>query len=309
MDKIKAYKLISGVLLLVLIGIIGLLTAYIKLNEKTVTLDALRSENEIKQESDLKQEIREKLKDEKLEGLGEVKKEESPGAKEALDREKTKSKDNDSKYSSITICIDPGHGTTDKSVMERISPWGDEEKPGYAYGTTGVATGIPEKDLVLEVSLKLRDELERRGFTVVMTREEDRSDMTNIDRAEFGNSANSDLVVRVHANGLDDQSVKGMMVLVPTEAGLRDAEVVRKSRLAGQVILEEMLGTTGAKSLGLIERDDMTGFNWSKAPVILVEMGFMTNAEEDRLMSTPEYQGKLVEGMASGIIRYIDGQN
>ncbi|MGM9933770.1 MAG: N-acetylmuramoyl-L-alanine amidase, partial [Clostridium sp.] len=49
--------------------------------------------------------------------------------------------------------------------------------------------------------------------------------------------------------------------------------------------------------------DDMTGFNWSKVPVILVEMGFMSNPEEDKLLSDEGYQNKLAQGLCNGIVK------
>ena len=52
---------------------------------------------------------------------------------------------------------------------------------------------------------------------------------------------------------------------------------------------------------GVVERDDMTGFNWSKVPVILVEMGFLSNRSEDQMLSTGAYQDKLAKGLADGI--------
>ncbi|WP_293978545.1 N-acetylmuramoyl-L-alanine amidase, partial [uncultured Clostridium sp.] len=54
---------------------------------------------------------------------------------------------------------------------------------------------------------------------------------------------------------------------------------------------------------GISVRDDMTGFNWSKVPVILVEMGFMSNPEEDKLLSDEGYQNKLAQGLCNGIVK------
>lgn len=56
---------------------------------------------------------------------------------------------------------------------------------------------------------------------------------------------------------------------------------------------------------GVIERNDLTGFNWSKVPVVLVEMGFMSNPEEDRLLSDDNYQNKLAEGLCKGIMEAL----
>ncbi len=63
---------------------------------------------------------------------------------------------------------------------------------------------------------------------------------------------------------------------------------------------------TGAKNRGVSYRDDLTGTNWSTITNTLVEMGFMSNAEEDRKLSTSEYQNKIVNGIVNGINRYLN---
>ena len=65
------------------------------------------------------------------------------------------------------------------------------------------------------------------------------------------------------------------------------------------------MAATGARNLGLVARGDITGFNWSKVPVILPEIGFMTNPTEDRLMETSSYQTKIVDALARAILTFI----
>ena len=62
---------------------------------------------------------------------------------------------------------------------------------------------------------------------------------------------------------------------------------------------------TGARDRGIVEREDMTGFNWSEVPVILVEMGFLSNPEEDQAMSTDSYRKKLADGITRGIESWL----
>ena len=74
---------------------------------------------------------------------------------------------------------------------------------------------------------------------------------------------------------------------------------------AAEALLPAMVEATGAESDGIFRRDTYTGLNWSEVPSILVEMGFMTNEEEDYKLNDPAYQQLLVQGMVEGICAYM----
>jgi N-acetylmuramoyl-L-alanine amidase len=203
------------------------------------------------------------------------------------------------------VCIDPGHQGKGDPAEEAVGPGSAEMKAKMAAGATGVASKVPEYKLTLAVGLKVKAELEKLGATVVMTRETNDVNISNKERAELANKKGAELVVRIHADGASDGKVKGVSVLVPGKAGLKDEAVVAKSRKAGEVILQAYAAATGAASRGVVERNDMTGFNWSTVPVVLIELGFMSNAEEDQLMETEAYQGKMAEGIVKGVVGYL----
>lgn len=215
---------------------------------------------------------------------------------------------NQSKYGVLKdriICIDPGHQAKVNNSPERIAPSTDATKEKMSWGTAGVSTGVPEYKLNLSVSLKLKKALQDCGTKVVMTRETDDVDIGNIERAEIANSSKSEILVRIHADGSENASVKGISVLYPGNKYISDNKMLGDSKKAASFVLESLINSTGATSRGLSERSDMTGFNWSRVPVFLVEMGFMSNAQEDRLMNTAEYQDKLVAGMVDGLAEYF----
>ncbi len=207
----------------------------------------------------------------------------------------------------FTVCIDPGHGknTVDKKQTDPIAPGAKIQKAAVASGTVGVVTKVTEADLNLTVSKKLKESLEKQGAKIIMVRETEVCGLTNVERAKLWNSSNVDLTVRIHGNGTNDSSVSGVLMMIPGNKYIKDTELLKKSKKAGELILAGVLETTKAKSKGIQETSEMTGFNWSKVPVILLEMGFMTNPEEDRLLNTDDYQNKMVAGITEGLIKYV----
>lgn len=209
----------------------------------------------------------------------------------------------ESPLSGKLICIDPGHCVFSSNYQEPMAPGSGTKKSAFVSGTAGAV--YTEEQLNLIVGLKLEERLINSGATVIMTRRTAQSDLSNVGRAQLANEAGADLVVRLHADGSENHSVSGMSMLIPTSDYISDPELIAKSRRAGELILQQAAESTGARSLGLSPRSDMTGFNWSEVPVVLLEMGFMTNAEEDRLLSTEEYQDKIVDGIVSGLELYF----
>ena len=201
----------------------------------------------------------------------------------------------------ILVAIDPGHQRRGNSSQELLGPGTSETKAKVAGGTSGVATGVPEYELTLDISFLLRDELMSRGYEVFMIRESHDVDISNRTRAEMATEAGAHIFVRVHANGNTNSAVNGILTISPTKKTPYIPALYSRSLALSQCILDEMLATTGAKNMGIWETDTMTGINWSTMPVTIIELGFMTNPEEDRLMQTADYQQKLVDGIANGI--------
>ncbi|AIQ11476.1 N-acetylmuramoyl-L-alanine amidase [Paenibacillus durus] len=203
------------------------------------------------------------------------------------------------------ICIDAGHQGKGNNDKEPIAPGSKTMKPKVSSGTRGIATGKPEYKLTLEVALKLEKAL-ADDYKVVMIRRSNEVNITNRERAIRCNNAEADLVLRIHADGSDNKSVQGMSFLYPSAKSRYTRDIAQESLAAAKVLSEAILRETAAKSKGLIPRDDLTGFNWSKVPSVLIEMGFMTNRKEDRLLSTPEYQDKIVKGIKAGLDLYFN---
>lgn len=208
----------------------------------------------------------------------------------------------------FVVVIDPGHQRRGNNGEEPIGPGSSETKPKVSSGTSGVSSGVDESEVVLAVSLKLRDALQARGVTVVMTRTSQDVDLSNIERTRIANDARAGLYIRVHADGADSGSTRGIHVLYPASiAGWTD-DIATPSKRAAQLAQAALVAATGAQDRGTDPRSDMTGFNWSDVPVIIPEIGFMTNPEEDRLLNTASYQQKIADALADAAVRFLGGQ-
>lgn len=212
----------------------------------------------------------------------------------------------DDSYAHATgvVVIDAGHQATADMRREPIGPGASQTKPRVEGGTRGVVTHVPESRINLEVALRLQAALESRGVKVIMVRTTQAVDIPNSKRAEMANAAHAALFIRLHCDGAGSASTHGFLMLRPG-ANQWTGPIVAASKAAAADVDQSVLAATGAFDRGTQARNDLSGFNWSKVPTILVEMGVMTNPAEDRKLSSGSYQQLLADGMANGIARYL----
>lgn len=203
--------------------------------------------------------------------------------------------------SNITIVLDPGHASNANLEKEKLSPESNVLKIKDGGGAEGVITKTPEYKICMNIALKIKEELNTKGFNVIMTKEDNSLSLGNIERAEIGNKNNANLLIRIHADSADVSSVKGASILIPEPISPNTKAIYDKSKLYGKTIIDTFCEETNAKNRGVSERSDMTGFNWSKVPVVLVELGFLSNPEEDKLLSSTDYQDKCANALSKAI--------
>lgn len=205
------------------------------------------------------------------------------------------------------IGIDPGHQSesVDMSALEPNGPGSSEMKAKCTSGTQGTYSGVPEYQLNLEVSLQLKDELEQRGYQVVMTRTDNETAISNMERAQYAASQGAEIYVRIHANGDDSHTASGALTMSPSQNNPYIPQLFEQSDRLSRCIIDSYCAATGFQNLGIQYTDTMTGINWSTVPVTILEMGFMTSQNDDLKMNDAEFQKTMVQGIANGIDSYF----
>jgi N-acetylmuramoyl-L-alanine amidase len=203
------------------------------------------------------------------------------------------------------ICLDPGHGTP-AAIGRQVEPVG----PGSRVTKIKDGGGAPgEAAVALAIAKRTRKLLLARGYRVAMTRTGPTIKLGNGDgnvaRAKFCNRRHAALMVRIHADGSTDRSLHGVSTLVPAwHRGWTD-DIYRPSLRAGRALQLAVVRSTAAADRGLVQRSDLTGFNWADVPAVLVEAGFLSNPAEARRLHTGAYQQRVARGLARGVAAFV----
>lgn len=183
------------------------------------------------------------------------------------------------------IVIDPGHGGSDPGAIGRV-------------------LGVTDADLGLTIGKKLQTLLQEQGATVIMTRDTDIRVGLN-DRPAMANKAEADLFVSIHGNSAENTTAKGIQVYYyapDTSANLMAQRFIR-NKLATEVS-KSLQASTG--SISSVRTANYAVLRENDRPSILVEVGFLSNAEEEALLAEDSYRQKLANGMYQGILNYLN---
>ena len=167
--------------------------------------------------------------------------------------------------------------------------------PGHGGNDTGAMRGrILEKNITLQIALKVRKILQDYGFNkVVMTRTGDTT-ISLADRVETANSRNADIYVSIHINASVKSEVKGVETHYYTEKGLGVAKVIHK----------KLMENIDAEDRGLF-KSKFYVINHTEAPAVLLELGFISNEQERNSLISEKRQQESAQAIAEGIINYL----
>ena len=203
------------------------------------------------------------------------------------------------------VCLDPGHGTP-PAVGRQLEPIGPGSRTMKIKDGGGAAG---EAAVALAIARRARRLLLGRGYRVAMTRTVSTIHLGdgngNIARARFCNRSHAALMVRIHADGSTVRSLHGVSTLVPAwHRGWTD-DIYARSLRAGRALQKAVVRSTGALDRGIVQRADLTGFNWANVPAVLLETGFMTNPTESRRLRSGSYQQQLARGILRGVAVFV----
>lgn len=200
----------------------------------------------------------------------------------------------------LTIGINPGHQK--KTIKEKypIAPGSSKMAYGVKTGACGKYTRVNEYETTLQIGLKLKRILEEQGAKVVITRTTNDVMLTNIDRAQMLNEANVDIALQLHCNSVSSSSKHGNSGYIRTTG-----DWVEESRAMAACITSAISRVCGCANLGVKVKNDYMSLNWTTTPSVLLEMGYISNRTEDKLLATDEYREKMALGISEGIADYF----
>lgn len=203
------------------------------------------------------------------------------------------------------IVIDAGHQLREDIGKEAIGPGGKETEQKMDVGQVGVGTGQQEYDVTLATALKLKSELEGRGYTVYLTRNNNAVNISNKERSQVANNLYADAYISLHTGYAEDAEVRGVGAVCQTEKNSYVSDLYAESKELCKTLVDAMAKTTENKKQDIRETDELTGINWCSVPMALLEIGYLSNENDDRLLSSDQYYEKLAKGIANGLDEFF----
>ena len=175
----------------------------------------------------------------------------------------------------VVVVIDPGHGGRDP-------------------GAVGIG-GLQEKQVIFPISLRVAELLEQQGVVVVMTRRDD-STLDLRTRVDIANRAGGNIFVSIHANAISMSrpDVNGVETYFASERGRRLATTIQSN----------LLSATGMRDRG-VKQARFYVIRHTNMPAALVEVGFVTGAEDAPRLADPTWRETAAQAIARGILQYI----
>lgn len=203
------------------------------------------------------------------------------------------------------IALDPGQQKSQMTEEEPVGPGASSTTAKMSYGATSATTGKREYEWSMEFTLRLKEELLARGYEVVLTREENDVKISNAERAVFAGESGAELYLSIQADAASNKDAKGIYAQIPSQSNEFVGTLHDDSKRLAKEIQKNLIAETGTKDRGVQENDKVAAINYSKVPVAVLQLGFMSNQEEDTNLWSAEYQDKMIKAICDGIDTYF----
>ncbi len=203
------------------------------------------------------------------------------------------------KISKPVIVIDASHQRTKDLTTEPIAPKSTERRAKQLASAIGVVTKQKEYHVTMNYAKALRTQLEEKGYKVVLTRSAHGVKLSNKERAKVANKARATLVISLHADGGKSYQ-NGFYIMSPSKKSTTSKRY-KESNQQANAILKKVSTKGKVFSTGHFYREDLALFNYTKAPAISIQLGFLTNVKDDKKLADNVYMEKLVKRIANGI--------
>ena len=193
----------------------------------------------------------------------------------------------------MKIAVFAGHGGSDPGAVDSIEL---EENDGIYQDEIY----SEESDINLEAALILQSMLEEKGHKVIMARTEDIY-VNLYERVEMANKNNADIVISLHANAASTPSASGIETFYYSSPTYTS----KKGKQLARLIQRELIDVTDTLDRSIKGRENLWVLRKTDMPAVLIEMGFITNLREEKLLNEREYLYLLMEAVAEGVEDYL----
>lgn len=223
-----------------------------------------------------------------------------------------------------TVFIDPAKQITEDTGTEPYSPDADAPaltdsgeyatataaeragmKPKMTAAGVGVSTGTFEYTVTREVAEDLEAELERRGYTVILSRTSDNVNISNAKRAQMADSSGAELYLKLETPSVSQPSTSGILAMITTSGNSRNGGLYENNYELAYDLLKTVCDQTGGTRMGIYETDALASLNYCQIPAVVMNIGFLSNKDDDEKLATADYKEKMASALADGIDLYF----
>ena len=206
------------------------------------------------------------------------------------------------------VVIDAGHQNKENIRKESAGPESSRMSQKMEAGAVGSFLGVRECDVTLAIAEKTKQVLTERGYQVIMTRESNDVNMSWAERARLAEKSGAGALIHIHAHSQESTSVTGVLASCQSSRNPYNGDLASESYALSSCIAGSVSQAAGAKNRGVKQTDTSSEINWSQVPVTSLETGFLSNQQEELLLSQEEYQSRLAVGIADGLDQFFAGR-